>query len=122
MNLYQERILDYYKNPRNRGVVTAADFASGRVNPSCGDAVSIQGTMKEDLIELCRFEAQGCVISQATAAMLCELAIGKPISFIQRLDANYMKSLIGMELGPNRLKCALLSLEALKRGLHEYQS
>jgi nitrogen fixation protein NifU and related proteins len=121
-SLYQERILDYYRNPRNRGVLDAPDFSSGMVNPSCGDAVSIQGKITGDTVEVCSFEGKGCVISQAAASMLCEQAIGKSIEDIHQMDAQFMQSLLGMQLGPTRLKCVLLSLEALKKGLYEYQN
>ncbi len=118
-SLYQERILDYYQNPRNRGTLNAPDFSSGMVNPSCGDAVSMQGKIIGDTLELCSFEGKGCVISQATASMLCEKVAGMSIQDIQKMDAEYMLSLLGMQLGPTRLKCALLPLEALKKGLSE---
>lgn len=119
ISLYQERILDYYRNPRNRGMLSLPDFSSGMVNPSCGDAVSLQGTVKGDRVELCVFEGKGCVISQATASMLTEQIKGKTIADIMDMDAQFMQSLIGMQLGPTRLKCALLPLEALKKGLDE---
>ena len=118
-SLYQERILDYYRNPRHRGKLESPDFSSGMANPSCGDAICLQGILKGDRVERCSFEGKGCVISQATASMLCEQAIGKTIAEVQSLDAAFMQSLIGMQLGPTRLKCALLSLEALKKGLNE---
>ncbi|EKD48383.1 MAG: hypothetical protein ACD_64C00342G0003 [uncultured bacterium] len=122
ISLYQERILDYYRNPRNRGTLSSPDFSSGMVNPSCGDAVSIQGTVKGDRVELCLFEGKGCVISQAMASMLTQQVVGKTIADIQNMDAEYMLSLLGMDLGPTRLKCALLPLEALKKGLSELRT
>lgn len=118
-SLYQERILDYYRNPRHRGKLESPDFSSGMANPSCGDAVCLQGTIKGERVELCVFEGKGCVISQAAASMLCEQAIGKTITEIESMDAAFMQSLIGMQLGPTRLKCALLALEALKKGVSE---
>jgi len=118
-SLYQERILDYYQNPRHRGRLEAPDFSSGMVNPSCGDAVSMQGNLKGETLVVCTFEGKGCVISQAIASMLCERVIGTSAKAIDTMDAQFMQSLLGMQLGPTRLKCALLPLEALKKGLRE---
>jgi nitrogen fixation NifU-like protein len=122
IHIYREQLLDYYRNPRKRGTLKLPDFSSGMANPSCGDAVSIQGIMKGDLIEDCLFEGRGCVISQATASMLAEHAMGKSVPDIMALDAQKMQTMIGMQLGPTRLKCALLPLETLKKGLYEYIS
>lgn len=118
MNLYQELLMDHYRNPRNRGSLEKPDISSGMVNPSCGDAVSMQATIKDGHIVACRFEGAGCVISQATASMLTEKASGSSIQEVEALDGAEMQKLIGMELGPTRLKCALLPLEALKKGLN----
>ena len=120
--LYQERLLDHYRNPRNRGTLEMPDFSSGMANPSCGDAVSLQGTLKDEVIEACVFEGKGCVISQATASLLTEKVKGKTIAQVGVLNADAMQTLIGMQLGPTRLKCALLPLEALKNGLQKVRN
>ena len=117
MRIYQEILLDYYRNPRKRGTLKSPDFSSGVANPSCGDAISMQGVIKGDQVEDCRFEGKGCVISQATASMLAEQVMGKSAVDIMAMDAQDMQLMIGMQLGPTRLKCALLPLEALKKGI-----
>lgn len=122
IHMYQELLLDHYRNPRNRGALKSPDFSSGMANPSCGDAISMQGIIKGDYLEQCFFEGKGCVISQATASMLTEQAIGKPIADIMAMNAHSMQTMIGMQLGPTRLKCALLPLEALKKGIQELQN
>jgi len=122
IHMYQELLLDHYRNPRNRGALKSPDFSSGMANPSCGDAISMQGIMKGDQLEQCFFEGKGCVISQATASMLTEQAIGKPVADIMAMNAHSMQTMIGMQLGPTRLKCALLPLEALKKGIQELQN
>ncbi len=111
--LYQERLLDHYTHPRHTTELTRIDRSSGVFNPSCGDAVNIDITQEGDVITHARFTAQGCVISCATASLLLETIVGKTIHEIQQLDTEYMKALVGIPLGPTRLRCALLALEAL---------
>lgn len=120
MNLYQEILLDHFKHPRNRGVLAHADFSSGQHNPSCGDSVSIQATVHDGKIADIVFEGKGCVISLAAASLLTEAVKGKLLSEIAQYDAEFMQQLIGMQLGPNRLQCAMLPLQALQVGIRDY--
>ena len=117
LNLYQETLMDHYRNPRNHGSLTNPDFASGRYNPSCGDAISIAGRLEKGLVTACSFEGKGCVISQATASLLTQKVTGMRVGDIQSLDVDAILDLIGIMLGPTRLKCALLPLEALQGGI-----
>lgn len=111
--LYQERLIDHYNRPRHTATLARIDSSSGVFNPSCGDAVSIDITLEDDVITHARFTAQGCVISCATASLLLEAVVGKTRQEAELLDAEYMKALVGIPLGPTRLRCALLALEAL---------
>ncbi|MEX0849682.1 MAG: iron-sulfur cluster assembly scaffold protein [Candidatus Dependentiae bacterium] len=119
--MYQEELMDHYQHPRHRGILTGADFDSGQYNPSCGDAVTMQGKITNDVITHIAFEGKGCVISQATASMLAEYALGKPIDELSQFSVDDMLQLIKIPLGPTRLKCALLSLHALKEGIKQFQ-
>ena len=117
MNLYREKLMDHYRYPRNQGRLTKPDFTSGEYNPSCGDSISFDGRVKNnELIEIA-FEGKGCVISQATASLLSGHCKGMEINAILALEKKDMLALIGMELGPTRLRCALLPLEALQGGI-----
>lgn len=120
MNLYQDVLIDHYRNPRNRGVLDHADFKSGENNPSCGDSVSMYGRVEDGILIAIGFEGFGCVISQAAASLLTEQVVGKSVQDIMKLDAAFMRALVGIELGPTRVRCALLALEALQRGIKEY--
>lgn len=117
MSIYQEMILDHYRNPRNASVL---DDATGTImlnNPLCGD--NIEFTIKEDnerIIDV-GYKATGCAISVATASMLSEYILGKTKDELKKLDKNFIIDLIGIELSPNRIKCALLPLEALSKVL-----
>jgi nitrogen fixation NifU-like protein len=119
--MYQEELMDHYQHPRYRGILTGADFDSGQYNPSCGDAVSMQGKVADGIITHIAFEGKGCVISQATASMLAEYALGKPIDELLQFSVDDILQLIKIPLGPTRLKCALLSLHALKEGIKQFQ-
>ncbi len=119
-NLYQAILFDHYKNPRNCKKLQNADFTSGSYNPSCGDSISIQGCVKNNKITNSAFTGSGCVISQATASILIEFIHNKLLTEIQALDKNAVLTMIGMQLGPMRLKCALLPLQALQEGIASY--
>lgn len=120
MSLYQDILIDHYRYPRNRGKIEHPDITSGEDNPSCGDSVSIYGRVQDGILSDVRFEGKGCVISQAAASLLTEAVKGKQLSEIAQLDAPSMRNLVGIELGPTRVRCALLALEALQRGIQEY--
>lgn len=113
-NLYQEILMDHYRHPRNRGRLAAPDFSSMSHNPSCGDSVQFDGRIQDGMVIELAFEGAGCVISQAMASILCEKLVGNSISHIEALDKDYVIGILGMQLGPTRLKCALLPLQALQ--------
>lgn len=116
-SLYQAQLLDHYQHPRNKGVLAGATVSSALHNPSCGDSVSIEAIIADGRVLKLAFQGSGCVISQATASLLTEKLIGKTVSEVQALDAAFVQDLIGMTLGPTRLKCALLPLEAIKQAM-----
>lgn len=117
MNLYHDLLLDHYRNPRHKLIIDGPHFASEEYNPSCGDRVSFTGLISEQTITKLCFQGTGCVISLATASLLTEAAQGKSVDEITTWNAQFVLDLIGMQLGPTRLKCALLPLQALQSGL-----
>jgi nitrogen fixation NifU-like protein len=121
MNLYQAALMDHYRHPQNRGELENPDFISDEHNPSCGDSISMQGHIKNDKINAIAFQGKGCVISQATASMLTQECKDKGLDEVLGLDASFVLILIGMNLGPTRLKCALLPLQALHQGIISYK-
>jgi len=121
-SLYKEELLDHYRHPRNKKTLTNAGFMAGHNNPSCGDRIVIEGIVNDNTIVDLGFNGVGCVISQAAASMLTELCIGKTVTEVLKLNKNDVCNLIGIHLGPTRLKCALLSLEVLQEGLRDYQN
>jgi nitrogen fixation NifU-like protein len=120
MQLYQEELLDHYRNPRHKGRLVQPHFKSGQHNPSCGDSVCFEGKFENGFLVEIAFDGVGCVISQAAASMLAEQVKEKPLEYIVALNSQTIVVLIGMDLGPTRLKCALLSLYALQEGVAAY--
>jgi len=118
-DMYREVILDHYKNPRNKGTLDPADFSFEDDNPLCGDRIRIDVRVGEDnKVKEVAFSGQGCAISQASASMLTEHIIGKSLDEVKQLSKDDVLELLGIELGPVRLKCALLSLKVLKAGVY----
>jgi nitrogen fixation NifU-like protein len=120
MNIYQQQLMDHYYHPRHKGTLAHPDFTSDVINPSCGDSISWQGRVQGTALEDLAFTGKGCVISQASASLLAEHVIRKSLHEIQHMTPADMIKLVGIELGPTRLRCALLALEALQTGIHTY--
>ena len=120
-DIYREIILDHYRNPRNKGSLPNADISIHDSNPLCGDEIDIHLKVEEDMIKDIKFEGRGCAISQASASMLTEQVLNKPLSAVKDIAKEDILENIGlMNLGPARIKCALLSLKVLKLGMVKY--
>ena len=118
-DMYREVILDHYKNPRNKGTLDPHDFSYEDENPLCGDKLRIDVRLDaEQRISEVAFSGRGCAISQASASMLTEAIIGKTVAEVKQMSKDDILELLGIELGPVRLKCALLSLKVLKAGAY----
>ena len=121
LNLYQEILMDHYRNPRHQGTIEQCDFRSERRNSSCGDEVMFTGIMCGDSLQRIAFSGKGCVISQAAASILSEYAATNSLEAILALDQDALVAMLKIPLGPVRLLCALLALEALQAGIIEYK-
>ena len=118
-DLYREVIIDRYKNPQYRGKLEPNDISFEDDNPLCGDHIRIDLRLDDDeRVTEVRYDGHGCAISQASADLLSESIIGKSVEDIKRLTKEDVLELLGIELGPVRLKCALLSLKVLKAGAY----
>ena len=116
--LYREAILDHYKHPRFKGHLESPDVHYHDHNPFCGDEITVELNVEDGKIVEAVFDGRGCAISQATASMLMEEIQGMSLEEVRALDKQYILDLLGIEIGPVRLKCALLSLKALKAGAY----
>ncbi|WP_322801083.1 Fe-S cluster assembly sulfur transfer protein SufU [Thermoflexus sp.] len=117
-DLYREIILDHYENPRNYGVLPDADISYEDDNPLCGDRIRIDLKVQDGRIVDVRFSGKGCAISQASASMLTERIKGATVEEARQLTRDDILEMLGIPLGPARIKCALLSLKVLKAGLY----
>ncbi len=118
-DLYREVIIDRYKNPQFRGELNPHDISFEDDNPLCGDHIRIDLRVDKDgLVREAAFDGHGCAISQASADLLLEAIIGKPVEEVKQMTKDDLLELLGLELGPVRLKCALLSLKVLKAGVY----
>lgn len=115
LNLYKEVIMDHYRSPRHKGRLDTPDRVSEGANPSCGDAVSFDISIRDGIITDIRFQGVGCVLSLAAASMLAELVLHKKCEEVKLFQKEIMLDLLGIPLGPTRVRCALLPLETLQR-------
>ncbi len=114
-SIYQEIIIDHYKNPRNFGQLKKYDKKTLVSNPFCGDKMEMTICFTGNKIKDIKFKGIGCAISQASASMLTEYVKNKKKNQLVKLDKNFILKILKIELSPLRLKCALLPLEALKK-------
>ena len=117
-DLYREVILDHYQNPRNYGTLDPADISYEEDNPVCGDHIRLDLRLQDGRVADVRFSGHGCAISQASASMLTEEIMGKTLEELRRFDKDALLEMLGIQLSPVRLKCALLSLKVLKAGAY----
>jgi len=118
-DLYRELIIDRYKNPHFRGALEPHDISFEDDNPLCGDHIRIDLRINENnLVSEVAFDGHGCAISQASADLLAESILGKSLDDVKKISKQDILDLLGIELGPVRLKCALLSLKVLKAGVY----
>ena len=121
-SIYRENILEYSKNPQNKGRLDPHDYSFEDTNPLCGDEVRIELRVDDDgTVTDIMFDGHGCAISQASASMLTEIVKGMNVQDVKDLPKEELLEEIGIDLSPARLKCALLSLHVLKGSLHDVE-
>jgi nitrogen fixation NifU-like protein len=132
-SLYQEIILDHYRNPHHKGLREPYDVEVHHVNPTCGDEVTVRVNVQDGVVQDVSYEGQGCSISQASTSVMTDLVIGQPVdAALKRHDAflELMQSkgalepdedvledgvaFAGVSKYPARVKCALLGWMAWK--------
>ena len=139
-DLFQEIILDHYKNPRNKGQLDKPDLRAEGDNPFCGDAVQIDVALdNNNYVTNVTFSGTGCSISQASASILSEIIKEKNLTEVSHIISLFRKMLHGEALQqaemdtlgelrslhgvtnfPIRIKCALLGPVILADSINEY--
>ena len=131
--LYQEIILDHYRHPLNKGLRDPFEAEVHHVNPTCGDEITLRVRVEDGTVADVSYETLGCSISQASASVMTELLIGKPLPEARHIQEEFLALMQGkgavvpdedvLEDGiafagvakfPARVKCALLGWMAWK--------
>ena len=117
---YTEKVLDYFRNPRNMGKIDNPDGIGKVGNPRCGDVMHVYIKVKDNVITDCGFETFGCVAAIATSSALTELAKGKTIEDALKISNKDVANRLG-GLPPIKMHCSLLAEEGLKSAVEDYR-
>ncbi|MGB9986921.1 iron-sulfur cluster assembly scaffold protein [Salarchaeum japonicum] len=122
-DMYRQQILDHYKNPRNYGELPDPTFTHEGYNPSCGDEIEFDVELADDgeTIESVAWDGDGCAISQASASMLSGELPGMTLDEVDDLDRDDVLDLLGVEVTPMRIKCAVLAEKVVQDGARVYR-
>ena len=118
-DLYRDYILEHYRRPHNFGVLESPTASFEGANPLCGDRITMMLGIRDGIVEEVAFTGRGCAISQASASLLTDEVKGKRVEEVAGMTADDVLDLLGIEVSPARLKCALLSLDTLEHALAE---
>jgi nitrogen fixation protein NifU and related proteins len=116
-DIYRQYILEHYRDPRNHGHLDHPDIHAADTNPLCGDRIELDLQVEGDRVTDVRFSGRGCAISQAAASMLTERIEGATLDELRALRPADILEMLGVEIGPARQRCALLSLRVLHQGI-----
>ncbi|GBD07103.1 Zinc-dependent sulfurtransferase SufU [bacterium HR21] len=131
--LYQQIILEHYRNPRNFGELSEATHRAEGNNPLCGDRLTVELRVLGDRIEDIRFRGSGCAISQASASVMTTLVKGVTVEEAEALFERFHRIVLGetepealdllaafagVREFPSRVKCATLAWHTLRAALH----
>ena len=116
-DLYRDYILEHYRRPHNFGVIESPTASFEGSNPLCGDRITLQIGITDGVVERVGFTGRGCAISQASASLLTDEIKGKPLTEVTGFRADDLLDLLGIEISPARLKCAMLSHDSLQHVL-----
>lgn len=120
MNIYQEKLIDNYENPRNYGVIDDPSARARLENLSCGDSIEVFIKIQDKKIQDIKFSGEGCSVAIASMSVLSEFVKNKTIDDILKINLEKIVELLGVELTLSRLKCAGLGLETLKKAIGDY--
>ncbi len=118
--LYRQNILEHYKHPHNWGKLENADAHAEDSNPICGDELEIGLRIEGGKISKIGFDGKGCAICLSSASILSDMALNKDAKNAFAITKKQLLDEIGIDPGPSRLKCALLSYKVLKLAIAEY--
>jgi len=122
-DMYRQQILDHYRNPRNYGGIEDPTFSHEGVNTSCGDEITFDVVLEADgeTVAHASFTGEGCAISQASASMLSQEVVGMTLDEVEELGREDALELLGVEVTPMRVKCAVLPEKVVQDGARIYR-
>lgn len=120
-DMYKEELLEHYRSPHNYGRIANADIRYRDFNPVCGDEIEIFMKVDGGKIANIKFEGKGCAISQAAASILTESIKGKKLQDAKRISNEQMLGMIPIKVSHLRIKCGLLALKAVQKGMVIYE-
>jgi nitrogen fixation NifU-like protein len=120
-NMYTEKIIEHFKNPKHAGEIKNPDAIGQEGNPQCGDIMKIFLKIKDNRITDVKFKTFGCIAAIATSDMLCELAKGKIIEEALALTPKDIINSLG-DMPPIKHHCSLLGIKALKNAITDYKT
>jgi len=121
-DMYRQQILDHYRNPRNYGELEDPTFSHVGENTACGDEIEVFVALdEEERVEAVTFTGDGCAISQAAASLLSEEVRGMTIEELYDLDRDDVLELLGVEVTPMRIKCAVLAEKVIQDGAKRHE-
>ena len=122
--IYTEMIIEYSRNRSNYGKIVDAHITRLDSNPLCGDSIDLYLNIDDKKISDVKFDGKGCAICMACSSVLTEMIKGKSLEDVKKFEKDELLSELGLEhlikTSPVRIKCALLSLKALKYGIYSY--
>ncbi len=121
-DLYRDYILEHYRHPHNFGTLAAPTASYEGSNPLCGDRITLMLGISDGIVREVAFTGRGCAISQASASLLTDEIKGKTVEELEKMTPEDVLDLIGIEISPARLKCALLSLDTLSHALSDEEA
>ena len=113
--MYRDEILDHWRHPQNFGRLEGATEQFFSENISCGDRQTVYLTVREGKIVAAGFEGSGCAISIAASSLLTGQVKGKTVAELKKMKGEDIMTLLGGEVAPGRVKCALLGLQAMQK-------
>jgi nitrogen fixation NifU-like protein len=119
--LYSDILLDHFRHPRNYGRIVEPDISNEQFNPLCGDRIRIELKLERSTVKEVRFKGDACAISTAAASLLTELVLGEAIDQLANIPDARLIAALESDIQPARLQCALLPLQALRKGVENYK-
>ena len=116
-DMYKVELLEHYNNPQNYGKIIDADAVYHDFNPVCGDEIDVYLKINTDILEDVKFTGKGCAISQGAASIVTEYLKGKRLDEVKSMTKEQMLELLPIEVSYLRVKCAMMALRAVQKGL-----